>query len=38
MIEFVDHFELGFDKEFYCLSLRRGVVCDAEILRLIPPP
>ena len=38
MLEFVDHFALGCDKEFYCLRLRRGVVCDAEIIGLIPPP
>ena len=38
MLEFVDHFALGFDKEFYCLRLRRGVVFEAEFLGLNPPP
>jgi len=38
MLEFIDHFALGFDKEFYYFELCRGVVFEAEILGLIPPP
>lgn len=38
MLGFVGRYALGFDKEFYSLELRRGVVIEAGILRLNPPP
>ena len=38
MLGFVGRYALGFDMEFYSLELRRGLVFEAGILRLSPPP